>query len=43
MSSIDELREIRLQKVELLRESGMDPYPARVLRDISLKDLRNDF
>lgn len=43
MSSIDELREIRLQKVELLRDAGMDPYPARVLRDMSLKELRDDF
>ena len=43
MSSLEELREIRLRKIELLRESGMDPYPARVLRDLSLKELRDGF
>ncbi len=43
MSSLEELREIRLRKIELLRESGMDPYPARVLRDMPLKDLRDGF
>jgi len=43
MGSIDEIRKTRLEKLELLKSSGMAPYPARVKRDFSLLDLRKDF
>jgi lysyl-tRNA synthetase, class II len=43
MASIDELRQIRLQKLELLKKAGMDPYPAKVPRDICLFDVREQF
>lgn len=43
MAALDEIREARLGKLALLRESGMDPYPARITRDLSLHDLRENF
>lgn len=43
MAALDEIRESRLQKLARLREAGMDPYPARVSRDLSLADLRENF
>lgn len=43
MAALDEIRESRLQKLARLREAGMDPYPARISRDLSLKDLRENF
>jgi lysyl-tRNA synthetase, class II len=43
MSSIEEMREARLKKLELLKAMGINPYPAKVPRDIELKQLRADF
>ncbi len=43
MSSIDEIRDARLQKIELLKEKGVDPYPAESLREISLKEASDTF
>src|SRR3989339_340577 len=43
MSSIDEIREARIKKLELLRERGVDPYPAQSKREISLKDAVDNF
>jgi lysyl-tRNA synthetase class 2 len=43
MASIEELKEIRLQKLALLESAGMDPYPARVSRTHALADLRTNF
>ncbi len=43
MSSIEEIKEVRLKKLELLKEAGMDPYPARVSRDFDIAFLKNNF
>lgn len=43
MASIEELKQIRLQKLAQLESAGMDPYPARVSRTHTLADLRADF
>jgi len=38
MSSIDEIRDIRINKLELLKKRGIDPYPSQSKRELSLKD-----
>lgn len=43
MSAIDEIREVRIKKLELLKQKGMDPYPARIARDMSLLEFKKDF
>src|SRR3990167_7062544 len=43
MSSLGEIREARIKKLKLLREKGMNPYPAESLRELSLKEATNDF
>lgn len=43
MSSLDELRSVRLAKLELLKKAGMDPFPVSVPRDFCLKDARANF
>ena len=43
MASIDEIREERLKKTTLLRESGMDPYPAESFRTHSNKNFVDDY
>src|SRR3990167_2211436 len=43
MSSLDELRSVRLEKLQKLRDAGMNPYPAKVSRDYSLKEIKDSF
>src|SRR3990167_7457932 len=43
MSSIDEIRDTRIKKLELLRSSDVNPYPAESKREISLKEAINNF
>lgn len=43
MSSIDEIRDIRIKKLAHLRSRGVDPYPAESKREISLKEAIEDF
>ena len=43
MSSIDEIRGLRIKKLELLREKGIDPYPAKVPRDYDIAVLKASF
>ncbi len=43
MSSIEEIKNIRIKKLELLKERGVDPYPAKPNREISLADVVKDF
>lgn len=43
MSSIDEIRHARIKKLELLREKGMNPYPASAKRELSLKETVENF
>ncbi len=43
MASIDELRDARLTKINKLKEAGMNPYPATVSRDYSVKEIKDSF
>lgn len=43
MASIEELRDARLEKIKLLKEAGMDPYPASIPRDFSIAEVKNSF
>src|SRR3989344_3286200 len=43
MSSIDEIRDIRIKKLELLKSRGLNPYPAESNREISLKEAIENF
>ena len=43
MSSIDEIRDTRIKKLELLKEKGINPYPADSKRELSLADAVNKF
>ena len=43
MSSIDEIRDARIKKLELLKKRGMDPYPADSKREISLQETIDSF
>lgn len=43
MSSIDEIRDTRIKKLELLKKSGINPYPAKSKRELSLKEAIDGF
>jgi lysyl-tRNA synthetase class 2 len=43
MASIEEIREARLKKRDILEKKGMYPYPASSKRDVSLLDLSENF
>ena len=43
MASLEELRETRLNKYELLKKAGMDAYPSKVPRDFSLAEVKTRF
>jgi lysyl-tRNA synthetase, class II len=43
MASLEEIRQSRLAKLELLKKSGMEAYPAKVPRDMCLMDARANF
>ena len=43
MASKEEVRIVRLEKLNKLKSLNINPYPARVLRDLSLKELRSSF
>ncbi|PCI20012.1 lysine--tRNA ligase [Candidatus Wolfebacteria bacterium] len=43
MASFDELRNIRLQKLEQLKKEGINPYPIMSHFDVSLADVRANF
>ena len=43
MASITELRDVRLQKINKLKEAGMEPYPVSVPRDYSIKFIKESF
>ncbi len=42
-SSIDEIRRLRVEKLDLLKKAGMNPYPAKVKRDVSISELKGSF
>ena len=43
MSSIDEIRDAKIRKLKLLRDRGMNPYPAESKRELSLKEATDSF
>lgn len=43
MASIEEIREARLIKLALLKEKGIDPYPADSKRELALSEVLGDF
>jgi lysyl-tRNA synthetase class 2 len=43
MASIEELRDTRIKKIELLKEAGMEPYPSSVPRDYTISEIKNKF
>lgn len=43
MSSIDEIRDARINKLKLLRDKGLNPYPAESKREITLKEAIDNF
>ncbi|MCF7834345.1 MAG: lysine--tRNA ligase [Candidatus Pacebacteria bacterium] len=43
MSSIEEIKDIRLKKLELLKEKGINPFPAESFRELSLKEVIDSF
>jgi lysyl-tRNA synthetase class 2 len=43
MASLTEIRQARLEKLKTLKQKGINPYPARVKRDISLKQFKDNF
>ena len=45
MSSLEELRQVRLEKINKIKEIGMEPYvdPSTVKQDITLKEINEKF
>lgn len=43
MSSLDEIRDTRIKKLELLKAKGINPYPSKSNRELSLKEAIDDF
>ncbi|KKR78507.1 MAG: Lysine-tRNA ligase, partial [Candidatus Nomurabacteria bacterium GW2011_GWA2_40_9] len=43
MSSIDEIKDARIKKLQLLKERGVNPYPAESKRELYLKEAIEDF
>jgi len=43
MASFEEIRKTRIEKLNLLKDMGINPYPATCNRDFYLKDLIADF
>jgi lysyl-tRNA synthetase, class II len=43
MASFDEIRNARLEKMKMLREKGINPFPAQTTREYSLKEVIDSF
>lgn len=43
MASLEEIRSVRLKKLQRLKELGVDPYPAKVPVDFSVLEFKNKF
>ncbi|HEY4509038.1 MAG TPA: lysine--tRNA ligase [Candidatus Paceibacterota bacterium] len=43
MASLDEIRKNRLEKIEILKKAGINPYPAKVPRDFPIDFLKTNF
>lgn len=43
MASLEEIRQARLQKLEVLKSKGINPYPSKIPRDFDLAELKDKF
>lgn len=43
MASLEEIKQARLAKLQILKDKGINPYPASVPRDFSVSFLKNNF
>lgn len=43
MATLEEIKKVRLEKIEILKKAGMDPYPSLVPRSMCLTDARAGF
>jgi len=43
MSSIDEIRDARIKKLEILKNKGINPYPAKSKKEFSIKEVLENF
>lgn len=43
MASLEEIRDVRLKKIELLKEAGKDPYPSHTNRTHTIAEALADF
>lgn len=43
MASLEEIREARLKKVDILKSKGINPYPAKVSRDFTVAEVKTKF
>jgi len=43
MASLEEIKQARLSKLEILKSKGINPYPAKVPRDFSIAELKTGF
>ncbi len=43
MASLEELRAVRLEKIDILKNAGMEPFPSSVPVDYSLTEVKNKF
>ncbi len=43
MASLEELKNVRLEKLNIIKDFGMNPYPARVVKDFLLSEVVKDF
>lgn len=43
MSSLEEIRNERIKKLEILKEKGIEPYPVSVSRDFAISELLDNF
>ena len=43
MASLEEIKETRLKKLKILQDLNIDPYPAKVPRDFSVVEFKNNF
>ena len=43
MASLEEIRSARLQKLNIIKDKGIDPYPAKVPKDFPIDFLKHNF
>jgi lysyl-tRNA synthetase class 2 len=43
MASLEEIRDVRLKKIEILKQAGKDPYPSRTSRTHTIAEVLADF